>query len=353
MHVAGLGFALMWLGDYVAQAIANSSEEDEGEKLAPFPQEDLSMVVPDYFKHSSGLIPVGVDSAGVLTYLNPQRFNSTEPLWQFFAKMKDGDYDAAFTGWAETVYSGGFVEQALRLAFTQNQLSKDREYYLAERYADAAIRDVSSMFIPGSYRRLVDKPARQERKGDPMTGTEYLAEQLGWTVHKIDLKDATRGILRNWAALNTNYRASVKGTGKNDYNPLDNLLKPEVTQELANKTYAEWYALNMENFQNTHERLNAVRNGLSNAQIAELASEAGVSKDNIRSLLSGKFTPPKLVTDGSKRDWFAEEKRKAVEDAGSNKEGQQKAREKWDNIKRMFLEAEKQFLTQRRNNDGS
>ena len=89
--------------------------------------------------------------------------------------------------------------------------------------------------------------------------------------------------------------------------------------------------------------MNAYQQVLSKDVLAEIAKEAKVSKDNLRSLLTGTFSMPKIED-----ELFEKEMERAVKQAGTNEEGKRKAREKWATIRRQFKAAEREFRDQMR-----
>lgn len=347
----GLG-TLIWspIGYSVADAIREAADE-EGEKLTPIPVEWMPHLVPDYHENNAGLVPVGINKDGVLMYLNPQRFNAYEPMWQLLKHLTNEDPESAVRAWTDTVYPGGFIEGLIKSTLAGSVDKAIGEHYLANRHFSDAYSQLEKIFIPGFWRRAVDKPIRKERAGDPMTTIEQALENTGMTVHYSAVLSGARRALRDWQSRTLDARSDVKNAGKLSTTVFDNLrataLGDELTQEDVDRIYADWYATNLEIFQEASTKLNVYDKVLSNTNttLSDVAKEVAVSQDNLRRLLSGNFQMPKLVTDGSKRDFFATQMKAEMERA--NEENKQAVRDKWNNIKRMFLAAERDFKTQK------
>lgn len=344
--VAAVGTALSYVAGYLADGLRDEYEEETGQKLSQIDPELMETFAPEFFEFNAGLVPVGVDSAGVLVYLNPQRFNAQEPMWQLLQHGLEGDYNKAVEAWSDVVFSGGFLQDVGKVAVSAWDASTDKDLIRAQRKAEDAKRKLIDIVTPGALDRLVVKPERAEQRGDPMTTLERVSEASGMTVHKSNLVDGVTRSLRSWSDLTKYNREQAKqfgATAKDAFAILADSFS-EIDQGKVNEVYSTWYASNSEAFQKASAELNDYAQVLSKEQIAAAAKDAGVSKDNLRRLYSGEFDMPKLVVDGSDRDMFATQMERAIKQAGTNQEGIRKAKEKWTNLKKMFLQAEREFL---------
>ena len=344
LYVMG-SYVLNPLGESIASAMRDDYEEDKDKELKEVDPELLKFFVPDYYENNAGLVPIGMDEAGVLTYINPARFNAYEPMWQVLTHGLDGDYGKAAEAWKDAVWGGGFLGNLMQHYLTYESLEDDGQLFLADQYLDKAVRDAESLY-PGAVRRLT-KVEKAKQKGDPITSSEFISEQLGMTVHKVNLRDSARAVLSNWSQQNAKNKADARELGRTSGTTTEALLGAitgdTVSAEDVNKAYAAWYRTNLETFQEASEKMNAYQQVLSKDVLAEIAKEAKVSKDNLRSLLTGTFSMPKIED-----ELFEKEMERAVKQAGTNEEGKRKAREKWATIRRQFKAAEREFRDQMR-----